>query len=357
MDLFQGSALPSTISTTQKQQTSPEFYTNYLQDITNLGQNAVNQAGVAGLSPLQMQAFQMAPQAAFAGAGSMGAGSTLLGQAGTTTAPDVVQDYMNPYTKNVVDEMSRQQGLNIQRNIMPGLSAAGASTGNFGSSRMANATGQTLADMQANLTGQQYTALNQGYKDATSAAQNDLTRAMQAGQGLGNLGAQQNQISLAGLNELSTLGGQEQAQGQKIMDMPMLTAQKYADLLQKYQIPIGETTQSVAPGTQGNYTNSPLSQIAGLGSLFQSLYPNTSANTAADLANYAATAKNRGYKANNDGTWSSADGTQKYDAFLNPIAAEGGLISSYYTGGSVSNNIMNDAMGGNVYDQYGNMIG
>ena len=64
-DLFQGAALPDVTTTVQKQETAPEFYTNYLQDIANLGQSAVQQGGVAGFSPLQEQAFQMAPNLAF----------------------------------------------------------------------------------------------------------------------------------------------------------------------------------------------------------------------------------------------------------------------------------------------------
>ena len=60
--LFQGDQLPDVTKTTETQQTAPEFYTNYLQDIANLGQNAVEQGGIAGFSPLQQQAFQMAPR-------------------------------------------------------------------------------------------------------------------------------------------------------------------------------------------------------------------------------------------------------------------------------------------------------
>jgi len=41
--LFQGDPLPAITKTTESQQTAPEFYTNYLQDIANLGQNAVQQ--------------------------------------------------------------------------------------------------------------------------------------------------------------------------------------------------------------------------------------------------------------------------------------------------------------------------
>lgn len=353
-DLFQGSALPSTVTTTQAQTTAPDFYTNYLQDIANLGQNAVTQGGVAGLSPLQQQAFQMAPQASFAGSGTLGTGANLATNSGTTSAPSIVDSYMNPYTHNVVDEMGRLQQQNIQRNILPGLSAAGASTGNFGSSRQANATGQTLADMQANLTGQQYSALNTGYNTAMTNAQADLTRELQAGQTLGSIGNEQNTTSLAGLNELNTLGGVQQAQGQKLLDQPMTQTQNFAKLLQGYTIPTGSTQQSVSPGTQGNYANSPLSQIAGLGSLITALFPNTSASDAATAANIASSAKNNSLTMGADGVTYSNSAGSKFTwngTGWTPVAANGGLISMADGGytGSVNDLVLNDAVGGNTY--------
>jgi hypothetical protein len=273
-DIFQGSLLPSTVSTIEQQATAPEFYTNYLQDIANLGQNAVNQGGVAGFSPLQQQAFQMAPDVSFAGANTMGAGAQLAGQAGATTAPDVIQNYMNPYVHNVVDEMGRLQQQNIQRNVMPALNAAGAGSGGFGSRRQAQATGQTLADMQANLMGQQQGALATGYNQAMAGAQTDLSRALQSGQALGSLGTQQNDLARSGLQSLSTLGAQQQALGQKMLDNPMTQAQNFAKLMQGYTMPMGQVQQTVAPGQQGQFTNSPLSQIAGLGTMLAALMGN-----------------------------------------------------------------------------------
>jgi len=266
-DLFQGSALPSTVTTTQQQQTAPEFYTNYLQDIANLGQNAITQGGVAGLSPLQQQAFSMAPDLSFAGQGSMGAGSQLLGEAGSTTAPDVVGNYMNPYTSGVVDELGRLTNRNVQENVLPALGAGAIGSGQYGSQRQMQATGNTLRDIQSDLAGKQGALLKSGYDTATTAAQADLNRALQAGQAFGNLGTQQNQLGTTGLNELNTLGEKEQAQGQKLMDYPLAQTQNFAKLLQGYTMPTGQVQQITAPGTQGNYTNSPLSQIAGLGTL------------------------------------------------------------------------------------------
>jgi hypothetical protein len=262
-DVFQGAPLPNITSTTQTQSVLPEFYTNYLQDVANLGANAVQQGGVAGFSPLQQQAFQMAPNAAFSGAQTAGDAASLLGASGTTAAPSMVGAYMNPYTTNVVDEMARLQNQNVQRSVMPALRGAGVGSGGFGSTRQANVTGQTLAEMQRNLTGQQYNALYSGYGDAMKAAQTDLNRQMQAGQGLGNVAQQQYSIGTGGLKTLEDLGAQQQALGQKQLDYPMIQAQNLSKLF-PITIPTGETKQTTGPGQAGQYSLSPLSQISGL---------------------------------------------------------------------------------------------
>lgn len=275
--LFQGDPLPATTKTTEAQQTAPEFYTNYLQDIANLGQNAVQQGGIAGFSPLQQQAFQMVPDVAFAGAGSMGASSQLLGQAGATTIPDVIADYMNPYTSSVVDEMGRLTNRNVQENILPNLGAAAVGSGQFGSRRQSQVTGNALRDIQSDLLGKQMQALQQGYTQAGTQAQTDLSRALSAGQSFENLGQAQQGLGLAGLKTMSDYGAQQQAQGQKLLDYPMAQTQQFAKLMQGYQMPMGTTTQ--ATGSEG-FSASPLSQIAGLGSLFSSMFPNTGATEA-----------------------------------------------------------------------------
>ena len=268
--LFQGDPLPALTKTTEAQQAAPEFYTNYLQDIANLGQNAVQQGGIAGFSPLQQQAFQMAPDVAFAGAGSMGASSQLLGEAGATTVPDVIADYMNPYQSAVVDEMGRLTNRSVQENILPNLGAAAVGSGQFGSRRQAQVTGNALRDIQADLMGKQMQALQQGYTTAGTQAQNDLTRALQAGQAFENLGQAQQGMGVAGLKTMSDYGAQQQAQGQKLLDYPMAQTQQFAQLLRNYNMPMATTTQST--GSE-QYSNSPLSQIGGLGALMAALFP------------------------------------------------------------------------------------
>jgi hypothetical protein len=260
-DIFQGEPLPAITSTTQAQTVAPEFYTNYLQDIANLGMAGITGGGVAGLSPLQQQALAMAPEAAFAGLGTMGTGAELATRAGATTAPQVVADYMNPYTRSVVDEMARLQQQNVQRSILPALQSVGVGSGGFGSQRQLQVGGQTLTDLQRNLLGQQTKALQEGYTQALGASQADLQRQMQAGQTLGGLGSQQQTAATTGLGTLSTLGGQEQALAQRMLDYPMTAAGQYSQLLRGLTIPTGETKQTTGSTA---YSGSPLAQIAGL---------------------------------------------------------------------------------------------
>lgn len=266
-DIFQGAPLPPTVTTSQDVTSAPEFYTNYLQDVANLGQAGVQQGGVAGFSPLQAQALSLAPDVAFAGIGSAGTGQQYLTAAGATPATSLVNQYMDPYMQNVVGEMGRLQQRGIQENVLPNLRAGAAGTGQFGSQRAAQVTGQTLRDLQADLLGRQYGALSEGYRGALGAAQTDLSRQMQSGQALGNLGQTQQTMGTTGLDTLFKLGGQEQALGQKILDQPMQQAQNFAKLMQGYAIPTTATKQTV--GSQG-YSNSPLSQISGLLALLSS---------------------------------------------------------------------------------------
>jgi hypothetical protein len=329
-DVFQGAPNPALVSTSTDVTSSPEFYTNYLQDIANLGQAGIQQGGVAGFSPLQAQALSLAPDVAFSGIGSAGTGQEYLTASGATPATALVNQYMNPYQQNVVNEMARLQQRGIQENILPNLRAGAAGTGQFGSQRAAQVTGQTLRDLQADLLGRQYGALSEGYKGALQAAQNDLTRQLQSGQALGQLGQVQQGLGTQGLKTMFDLGGYEQALGQKILDQPMQQAQNFAKLMQGYVVPSTVTKQTV--GSQG-YSNSPLSQIGGLLALLTSYRgqgDDTTTGTQSDLSK-AQQAVNL------------ATGVKKLTGF-----ADGGMVSP---------DVAYTDVDGNMYDANGTMVG
>jgi hypothetical protein len=277
----------------------------------------------------------MAPNMAFAGTGTLGQASQMLTGAGGTAAPEIVGGYMNPYQDYVVDEMGRLTQRNVQENVLPALGAAAAGTGQFGSRRQQQVTGNTLRDIQSDLLGRQYQALSGGYDKATTAAQADLQRQLQAGQGLTSLGQEQFQTGTGGLNALFNMGASEQKLGQAALDYPMIQAQNYAKLLAGQNIPQGSIKQSTGPGTQGQFGISPLAQIGSLGSILYSLYksdPNAATTTAVQAGQPVPVKK-----AATGGAVMMADGGGLQDVMPNNAAYHDGQ--------------------GNYYDQDGYLVG
>ena len=176
---------------------------------------------------------------------------------------------MNPYTTNVVDEMSRLSGENMNRNILPGLRAQFAGTGGFGSKRFANATGQTMADIQANLTGAQQGALSTGFTTAADLANKNAQTKILASNALNQQAGTEATAGAQGLKDLTDLGALQQAREQAVINAPMTAASQAGNVLSNLKVPttVGEIKNAPVPGA---YSNSPLSQIAGIASLFAS---------------------------------------------------------------------------------------
>ena len=112
-------------------------------------------------------------------------GEGALGQYGTFNAANQ-QNFMNPYTTNVVNEQARLSNQNLNENILPAVNSSFTGAGQFGSTRNADFNNRAIRDQQATLMGQQGQTLfnaqnqaNQQYKDwtqmGTQNAQQDFT--------------------------------------------------------------------------------------------------------------------------------------------------------------------------------------
>jgi hypothetical protein len=209
-------------------------------------------------------------------------------------SPEAIQSFMNPYTSNVVDEMGRLQQQNVQRNIMPSLKAGFVGTGGLGGQRYANAMGQTAADLQSTLTGQQYGALSSGYKDALQAAYNQANLQNQVAQTQGTLAEREQTLGLTGAGALTKSGAEQQAYQQSIIDAPLKTAANAAALMKGYTIPTTSTETYKGP-MPGAYGASPLSQMIGLGSLIGSGMTDTTSVTIDPITKQPVTKINPGW--------------------------------------------------------------
>ena len=271
-DLFQGSALPN-VSTTQTQQTTaPDYYNNYLSNLASQGQTAAQNAQYVGPTGLQNQAFSQVAQNVGNYQPYLNQAASLTGQA--AQGPNVNQ-FMNPYTQDVVNQIGVLGQRNIQENLAPQATAGAVGTGQFGSQRGAQVLGNTLRDADTNITAQQQQALQQGYTQALQAAQNQQQLGLSAGSQLANLAGQQQNLGLQDVNALSTLGAQQQqiAQNQQLFPLQNLTTE--SNIMKGLTVPTSVSSQYSGP-MPGAYQASPLQQIAGLGSTLQGLYSNPS---------------------------------------------------------------------------------
>jgi hypothetical protein len=304
-DMFQGSALPN-ITTTKTDVTSgPSWYNSYLQDLAQTGTQALQRTpeqAVAGFSPLQTAAIEATPGAASsyqpymqgaqtalgktAGLSAVSAANPYVSEAAQTT-PSAVGQYMDPYQSQVVDEIGRLGQLNIRQNLRPMVNARSVSAGDFGSKRNEEIMGQTLQGALSDITGAQSKALSSGYASALAAAQADKSRQLQAGQLMGQLtgtdltnalqeaqtsgalGTTAQTLGLKGTEATFGAGEQEQKLAQARLNAPLTQATNAANVFTNLKVPttVSQTANAPVPGA---YANSPLSQIAGLGTLFSS---------------------------------------------------------------------------------------
>lgn len=314
MALLQGAAMPA-IDTTQTQTTqAPSWYTDYLQGIATQGGAAADNAQFAGVTPQQQQSYDLASanvgnyqptlnQATGALGQSIGSTTPLaaaqpyLSSAATPTY-NTVQNYMNPYTQQVVGQIGDLAQQNIMQNVAPQANAGIVGSGQFGSQRGAQALGQTLSNYGQQTTAQQTGALQAGYTQAmneaqaaaalqgqlgstagqlASAGQQNLTNAAQVG---GQLATTTQNLGLGDVNALNTLGTQQQQINQAQQLFPLQMQQAKAGLLQGAQIPTSSTSTYSGP-IPGAYQNAPLSTglgtLASIGSLFSAGQGGTSA--------------------------------------------------------------------------------
>ena len=318
-DLTQSSATTAT--------SAPAYYTDYLSNLASKGTAAGAAVSPTAWDPnaLQNQAFSNVasnvgnyqPGLATAGqtlgtaAGTdvtgaaqpfLGAGTSTSGlsqanpylQQGTQGADQLVNNYMNPYTSSVVNQIGAANQQNIAQNLSPAITAGAVGSGQFGSQRGANALAMGISNADIGALTAQTGALQSGYTQALQSAQAQRAAQLTAGQTAGTLqnqansnqvaagqvagnaanqegqlknavGSNQallaNQTQAQGLTDtsaLANLGGQQQTIAQQRQLMPLDVLGKQASIMSGAQLPMTTTSTMNA---------SPLSAIAGLGGI------------------------------------------------------------------------------------------
>lgn len=325
--LFEGVAPPDITRTTTTKAEAPQYLTDYL---TNLAQVGTSQLGKATPAVKDAQGNVITPESFSAKTGAeliadrpdyfsnlvKGTGvnqaelpdlsnlsryETALDEAlrvgqqaskpigvsydaqGKPIFSDTLRAFYDPYQQNVIDEMQKQSDINVQRNVLPGLKALGASTGQFGGSRIGNIGGQALADIASNLQTQQTAARSAGYKTALDAALKQQGNQAAIAGALGNIGGTESAATTSALKQLADMGALDTAYSQAEIDAPLTRAANVAQLLRGYAYPTTTTENYKGPGSV--YGPSVFQQIAGLGSLVGALFPQGGGGAGTQLIN------------------------------------------------------------------------
>jgi hypothetical protein len=264
--LYMDSGQPSTPEKTTQVTDLPDWAKGYAKDalakgaaLTDINKNPYQQYGgerIAGFQPMQQQAFEsaagMQPSQQI-GFGSGLAGAAGLGALGTNYQGgqfqggqfnnQAAQDYMNPYTQNVVDYQKSQAVRDFQI-AQPMRQATAVKQGAFGGGRSAIVDAEAQRSLNSQLQGITATGQQAAFQNAQQQFNQDQTRRLEAqrmgeqsrqyGAGLGMQGLQTALQSAGqlgqlgqteygqkmGINQLqSAYGQQQQQQAQRPLDM------------------------------------------------------------------------------------------------------------------------------------------
>ena len=221
-------------------------------------------------TPVSLPGLQVAPLSALEQSGITQAGQTGVGASAVTSGigsintgmsnPNINQ-FLNPYQSYVTNEIGRQ-GQMAQNQ----LSASAIDAGAFGGGRQ----GVQQAELQNRTLQAMGQAQAQGFQTALGAAQNQRQQQLAGGQLLGQLGGQQQAMSLADINAQMQAGGVQRGVGQQALEAQRQTQlQRAYEPYQRVEFLKGimtnlPTTQSSVTATTAPGSN-PLAQAAGTG--------------------------------------------------------------------------------------------
>lgn len=286
--LFQGEAPPNVQTTRETAVVAPQYLTDYLTQLAQQGQQSLGTldpktgqyttptqeqlktAGtpyVAPLSQLQKDVATNAPTDLYRYQTPMDEAYD-VGKEATGISQADISKFYNPYENAVVEDMATRSATNVQRNLMPQLKAGFVGSGALGSSRYANALGQTMGDTNQTLLQEQNKMRASGYQSALDAALKEMGLQSTAASALTNLGTAEQNAATTGLKTQADIGAIEQAQNQALITAPTTMAGNVAQILRGYTYPTVTTEKYDGPAS--SYGPSILSQIGGLGSLIAS---------------------------------------------------------------------------------------
>lgn len=278
--LFEGSPPPNVNSATVSSTNMPDWYQEYTRGLLGRS-NAIAAADyqpftgqrLAEFSDPTQQSFDMTQQASGIQNPAFSTAQNVMGNVAGGFDAGQFQNYLNPYTSGVNDVIAQLGTRNLTENLLPGVNDTFVGAGQFGGSRNAEFTNRALRDTNQSILNQQAQNMNQGFQQSMQNYLSGQQQGLAAGQGLTNLGTQQQASALRDAAAMNAIGQQQEGKAQQNLDIgyqnfleqrnwPQQMAQFMNQQIRGFNPPT-TTTQGTSGATPGvTYQPSPLAQIA-----------------------------------------------------------------------------------------------
>lgn len=132
--------------------------------------------------------------------------------------PEAYNRYRNPYQNEVVNRLGELGGRTFREQIMPSLESTFVGAGQHGSMQHKRFAERAARDLQENVLSQQRAALHQGYGESARIHEADRLRALQASEGMRELGKFGQAGHLTDIATLEHSGEQQRGLAQANLD-------------------------------------------------------------------------------------------------------------------------------------------
>ncbi len=175
------------------------------------------------------------------GADNLRRASDVLGDV-KYSLPQNYQEYMNPYTSEVVRKISDEGNRNFKESTLPALEAAFVGLGAHGGMKHRELASRAARDMQGSVLDRQAQAMERNYMQAAQNFNSDQGRKILGAQGLEGQATREFGRDLLGIEFLRNRGQEKMSQQQRGMDL------SHQDFLRQMNYPmdqIGKFSQSI----------------------------------------------------------------------------------------------------------------
>lgn len=281
--LFGSSTLPTVTTQDTSNTTYPSWYQSYLNSILGKASSVANapyqQYGGPRIAPQTqdtLNSYNMVRDQVGSQQPLLNTAGNYLASAGQAVGQGDIDQYMNPYTNDVVNSIAQLGQRNLTENLLPQVNDTFIKSGNFGSSTNGDFTQRALRDTNESVLNQQTAALQSGFGNALTAAQNNKQNQLNAGEQLGSLANTGQTIGLKDAAALEGIGNEQQQQGQNSLDLayndfqnqtqyPEQQVNFLSNIAHGINAPTSTTSTSTGPGTASQQAPNPLSQVLGAG--------------------------------------------------------------------------------------------